>query len=136
MGLAEKRAVAAYQNEKYSPWVEQINKVVGKTLEFDVNWESLHYDGYHAEYNQMFDFNYFAPLKMALENICRDDMGKSAFHAKIQKIKITGNTGWSSLAVNLDGNCLSLTSDPAYWRTEDAVKDYSARIVEVLEKNL
>lgn len=136
MGLAEKRAVIAYQKDKYQPWVDAICKVAGKKLEFIVDWESLHREGFQAEYNQMFDYNYFAPLKMALESICSDDLGKKSFKAKIDKVKIVGNTKWSSLEVTLEDNCLNLTSDPSYWRTEDAVNDYSKKIISFLETNL
>src|SRR5689334_12972377 len=106
MGLPEKRALAAYQKDKFPAWQQKLNAICGVELTYDVAWDQLAKDGYSAEFHTMFDYNFFQPLEKALQSICQDDLGKDSFKAKIKKVQITSTRSWSSLEVTIEADTL------------------------------
>jgi hypothetical protein len=136
MGLPEKRAIASYQKDRFPAWQQKLNGICGVELAYDVAWDQLAKDGYSAEYNAMFDYNFFQPLEKALQSICQDDLGKDSFKAKFKKVQITSTRSWSSLEVTIEGDILKLDADPSYERSDGSVQDYSDRIRTTLEAAL
>ncbi|MDY7232459.1 hypothetical protein [Hyalangium rubrum] len=133
MGLAEKRAVAAYQKDKFPGWKQKLNEISGIELELDIAWDQLAKEGYSAEYGNMFDYNFFQPLEGALKSICQDDLGRDALKAKIKKVQITSTRSWCSLEAKVNGDTLHVDADPSYERSDGSVTDYTKRITTVLE---
>jgi hypothetical protein len=136
MGLAEKRALAAYQKDKWSSWQKKLNDICGYELTYEIAWDQLAKDGYSAEFPAMFDFNFFEPLELALKSICQDDLGKEALQGKIKKVTINSVRSWSSMEVKVEGDTLKLDADPSYERSNGSVTDYSNRIRTKLEEAL
>lgn len=136
MGLAEKRAVAAYQKDKFPAWKEKLTQVSGVDLAIDISWDQLAKDGYAAEYDKMFDYNFFVPLERSLQSICQDDLGREGFKEKIKKVQITSTRSWCSLEVKIEGDTLKLDADPSYERTDGSVSSYTERITKALEAAL
>lgn len=136
MGLVEKRIIAAYQKEQFPAWQERLKQLVGAELEYDVAWNEIVKEGFPDAYPATLDYNFFQPLFNALSSICSDDIGTESFRETIRRIKIGNLREWSSLEAKVDGDCLSLDSDPTYERTDGSVQDYSGRIQKVLEAAL
>jgi hypothetical protein len=136
LGLAEKRALAAYQKDKLSGWQQKLNAICGVELTYEIAWDQLAKEGYAPEYTAMFDYNFFEPLEIALKSICQDDLGKESFKEKIKKVSITSNRGWSSMEVQVNGDTLNLDADPSYERSNGSVNDYADRIRLKLEAAL
>ncbi len=136
MGLAEKRALAAYQKDKYPAWQQRLNAVCGFELSYEIAWDQLAKEGYAPEYPAMFDYNFFEPMEIALKSICQDDLGKESFKEKIKKVSITSTRSWSSMEVTVDGETLKLDADPSYERSNGSVIDYGDRIRTKLEAAL
>lgn len=136
MGLAEKRAVAAYQKDKYPAWLQKLNAVCGYELTYEIAWDQLAKEGYGPEYPTMFDYNFFQPLEIALKSICQDDLGKDSLKEKIKKVSITSTRSWCSMEVSVDGDTLKIDADPSYERSNGSVTDYSDRIRTKLEAAL
>ncbi|HYI01049.1 hypothetical protein [Hyalangium sp.] len=136
MGLAEKRALAAYQKDHFPAWKQKLNGVCGFELEYDVAWDQLAKDGYSPEYTAMFDYNFFQPLEKSLASICQDDLGREALKAKIKKVQITSTRSWSSMEVSVEGDILKVDADPSYERSDGSVGDYADRIRTKLEAAL
>lgn len=136
MGLAEKRAIAAYQKDNFPAAKQKVNGVCGFELEYDVVWDQIAKEGYAPEYNNMFDYNFFQPLEKALKSICSDDLGRDAFKAKFKKVQITSTRSWCSLEVKLEGDILHLDADPSYERSSGSVDNYADRIRTTLEAAL
>lgn len=136
MGLAEKRAVAAYQKDKWPAWQQKLNAITGYELTYEIAWDQLAKESYSAEFGNMFDFNFFEPMEIALKSICQDDLGKDSLKEKIKKVSITSTRNWSSMEVKIDGDTLKLDADPSYERSNGSVTDYSNRIRLALEAAL
>jgi hypothetical protein len=136
MGLAEKRAMASYQKDKFPAWQQKLNGVCGFELTYEVSWDQLSKDGYAPEFNNMFDYNFFVPLERALQSICQDDLGRDALKAKIKKVQITSTRSWSSLEAKVEGDTLKVDADPSYERSDGSVNDYADRIRTTLEAAL
>ena len=138
MGLQEKRIIAAYQKDKFPGWQKRIAGVCGVELSWDVSWEELvkEAEKWGEAYPNTLDYNFFMPLENALKSVCGDDLGKTAFKAKIKKVKIGSTRSWSSLEVKIEGDTLHLDADPTYQRDDSAIADYAQRITGELEKAL
>ncbi|WP_052420006.1 hypothetical protein [Hyalangium minutum] len=136
MGLAEKRAVAAYQKDKWPTWQQKLNAITGFEPTYEIAWDQLAKEGYSAEYPTMFDYNFFEPLEIALKSICQDDLGKDALKEKIKKVSITSTRSWCSLEVKIEGDTLKLDADPSYERSNGSVTSYADKMRLALEAAL
>ncbi len=102
MGLAEKRIAKAFQEKNYVALTNEINGVVDKQLEFEVDWDSLMKDGYSQFYEDGWTKIYFTPLLNVLKQICEDDMGKEAVQESLDKViikdesDISNGNSWST----------------------------------------
>ncbi|MBC8142426.1 MAG: hypothetical protein H7Y38_13410 [Armatimonadetes bacterium] len=136
MGLAERRAAKAYQDDRYPLLLKQVQEAAQTEIPLEVKWDTLATDGYAGSYDETWTKVYFTPLIDALKSICRDDMGRDALREGVQKIVIQNTTGayygdrWSSL----HDKTLTLDHEPV--TNADNVKERTDGLIEVLEKNL
>ncbi len=96
MGLTEKRAVKAFQENDFVNLVKEIHTIAGYELQWDVHWDSLAIEGYADLYNEGFSKVYFEPLKAALKEIAADDMGRKALKETLKKIVIKNENDFGS----------------------------------------
>ena len=136
MGLAEKRAIAAYQKDHFPAWQQKLNAICGFELTYEIAWDQLAKEGYAPEYSPMFDYNFFEPMEKALKSICQDDLGKDSFKEKIKKVSITSTRSWSSLEASVEGDTLKIDADPSYERSNGSVDSYADLIRTTLESAL
>ena len=134
MGLAEKRAVQAFQAEKLGEWQQKLNSITGAELELEILWDEVVKEGYAENFGTLMAENYFIPLEKALENICADNLGKEAFNDKIKKVKIEGNYDGSILEVEINGDTLKLNADSRCNRHDP--EEFTQSIVDSLEEVL
>lgn len=136
MGLAEKRAIKAFQEGTFKELETKILELVGEKLEIEIDWSSLAIDKMEHLYEKALPKVYFLPLISALENICTDDMGKEALNEGLSKIVIKNDAGIhnSSKWANFTNSILTLDHEPI--TNIDDVQDRSKTIQKLLEENL
>jgi hypothetical protein len=91
LGLAERRAIKAYQDEKLPALQKSINEAAKMDIELDVKWETIAKPGQAEKYLADDDYwtnIYFTPLISALKSIAADDMGKEALKKTLKKVVI------------------------------------------------
>jgi hypothetical protein len=88
MGLLEKRALKAFQDDAYKKLTSEINAVAGFNVEFEVKWETLALEEQSHLYEDSFPKVYFTPIINAFKEITADDMGKEALKETLKKIVI------------------------------------------------
>lgn len=116
MGLAEKRIAKAFQEKNYVELTAEINKLAGKELDFEVNWDTLIKDGQSQFYEDGWTKIYFTPLIESLKAICEDDMGKEAIQESLDKViikdesDISNGNSWS----NFENKVLTLDHSSIY----------------------
>jgi hypothetical protein len=136
MGLAERRAVKAFQDDRAPALLADITSIVGDGVEIEVRWDALATDEQAHLYDECWPQIYFAPLAAALRTIAVDDMGKEALASSLKKIVVTNESGiyngerWASF----DGGVLTLDHEPCtnVAREQDRIDG----IVKILESNL
>jgi hypothetical protein len=96
MGLAEKRAANAYQQNKFPAIKSEIAQITGAEIPIEVDWESFMSEGHSDLYENHLSEGMFLPFIEALKSICQDDLGKGALREKLQRItaKATGTTNY------------------------------------------
>lgn len=90
IGLAERRAMAAYRQDKW-PGIEQaIQQAAGFAVPVDVEWDQLTIPGDASHYadDDFFGKTIFEPLTAALRGTTADQMGRDALRAKLQRIHV------------------------------------------------
>jgi len=136
MGLAEKRVVKSFQEGTYQGFVKQINDIIEKPLEIEVQWDQLAENGMSHLYESHWPKIYFTPLVNVLQNICADELGKEAVNTGLDKIIIKNEDdiyspgSWSSL----DEKVLVLNHMPT--ANVDNIKGRTEGLQKELEDNL
>jgi hypothetical protein len=135
MGLAEKRAVKAFQDNKLPAIQEQIDAAVGKPVPLTVAWEQLALEGYGERYEELWMESCFNPLVKGLQEVGVDDMGREALGESLKSIHILGDYAHALKAQFQDG---VLTLDFRLWNppSEDEKKDFVKTIRSTLEEAL
>ena len=83
MGLQEKRAAKAIEDQYLADYQKEINEIAGKELPIHINWDTFE-----------MDFIKFVPsvclqrLTDGLKEVCKDDMGKEAIQESINSIEV------------------------------------------------
>ena len=136
MGLAERRAVKAFQDGPFQELQQKINEAACKELELEVDWTSLAIDGMSHLYDETFPKVYFQPLIDALAGVCIDDMGKEALAEGLDKVTIHNQQGVSSASrwATFENKCLVLDHKPT--TNVDYVKDRADALQKILEDGL
>ncbi|WP_419898946.1 hypothetical protein [Roseomonas sp. USHLN139] len=141
LGLAERRAIAAYRQDNY-PAIEQgIQQAAGFPVPVEVEWDQLAQPGDAASYarDDYFGKTIFEPLTTALRSITGDAMGRDALRAKLQRIHIrydekTAPASNYPLGLAFKEGVLDINWRP-YANTAD-VKERTEAITQLLERSL
>ncbi|MBS2040376.1 hypothetical protein JST97_35640 [bacterium] len=88
MGLAERRATKAFQDERYPGIKQEIDAAAQKNVLLEIDWESLAVDDYADDYAENWHKIYFLPLIEAFKSIAFDDMGREALASGLKKVVI------------------------------------------------
>ncbi|HTE53555.1 MAG TPA: hypothetical protein VK698_22020 [Kofleriaceae bacterium] len=136
MGLAERRATKIFQDKSYPALVADIQKLAGFPVPIEVQWEQLAKESYADSFEEAWRKVYFVPIIDALKSVCRDDLGKEALKAGLQKIVLsnTKDTYSADAAVSFTGGELAIDHDPV--TNVDDVKYRADAVVKALEKGL
>ena len=141
VGLAERRAIAAYRQEKWPPIEAAIRKSAGFDVPIDVEWDQLTIPGDAAYYanDEYYGKTIFQPLVAALNSITADKIGRDALKAKLQRIHVRFDEKTAPASNYPNG--LSFTDGvlDINWRpfanTAD-VEDRTKALTQIMEKNL
>ena len=131
MGLAERRASKAFQDENYPALKQEIDTAAHKNVLVEVDWDSLAVEDYSANYQEWWPKVFFMPLIEAFKSIAFDDMGREALASGLKKVVIR-NSG-SSEATFQDG---VLTLDYSSISNVDYWEDRKNTWLKLLEKGL
>ncbi|MBL6081831.1 hypothetical protein JMJ56_27995 [Belnapia sp. T18] len=141
IGLAERRAIAAYRAEKYPAIEAGIQQAAGFPVPVDVEWDQLTLPGDAAYYarDDYFGKTIFEPLTAALKSITADAMGRDALRAKLQRIHVrfdekTAPASNYPNGLSFQSGTLDINWRP-YSNTAD-VQDRTQALTQLLEHNL
>src|SRR4051812_40487975 len=101
MGLAERRAIATFQNDRFPGLKQKVEEAAAMPVELDVDWAGLAKEGEAENYEKALTNYFFVPLATALGQICIDQMGREALKEGLRGIKVT--CGSSYLDVDMQG---------------------------------
>jgi len=136
MGLTEKRALKAFQDNKLPEIIKNINEVAGKNIEIIIDWDSIMANDHDHLFEDAWNKVYFISIVEALKGIAIDDMGKEAIAEGLDKIVIKNLDNnyypddWSSL----QDKVLSLNHKP--FSNIDNTDKRTEALQKVLEDNL
>lgn len=140
IGLAERRAITAYRQDRYPALEKAIQEAAGFAVPVEVAWDRLAMPGdakYYAD-DGYFGRTIFEPLAAGLREVGKDPMGRDALKQKLKTIRVrydekTATTNYPK-GVTFEGGVLDVN-----WRPFTNVADFKERveaIVQLLEKNL
>jgi hypothetical protein len=139
-GLAERRAIESYKQEKYPALEKAIQDAAGFAVPVEVAWDQLAQPGdakYYAD-DGYFGKTIFEPLAAGLKEVGKDQMGKDALKQKLKSIRVRYDSKTSSSnyagSLKFDGGVLDVN-----WRPFANTADFKPRVdavVQVLEKGL
>ncbi len=134
MGLAERRAAAEFQSNKFPALKKQIDEAAGFEVPMEIDWASLAQPNDAHLYDEYWTQIYFEPLIAAFRRIGADDMGKEALKEGLKKIEIT-NTGstYDERAFSFDSGILKIDHKMTNVDHNDLRID---KVAELLEKGL
>lgn len=141
IGLAERRAMAAYRQDKW-PGIEQaIQQAAGFAVPIVVEWDQLTIPGDASNYakDDFFGKTIFEPLTTALRGISADQMGRDALRAKLQRVHVrfdekTAPASNYPNGLTFQGGVLDINWRP-FSNTSD-VQPRTEALTQILEKNL
>ena len=141
VGLAERRAIAAYRQDKWPPIEAAIRKAAGFDVPVDVEWDQLTIPGDASHYadNEYYGKTIFQPLVAGLNSITADQIGRDALKAKLQRIHVrfderTAPASNYPNGLGFANGVLDINWRP-YSNTAD-VEDRTRALTQVMEKNL
>lgn len=129
MGLAERRYVAAAQEQEFKPFAAKLKEVCGFDVKLTFDWASIENNSqcqWICENKKATDY-IFDRVITALSAICADDMGKTAARERLKEINMipaAGDLDFTNGVLTIRNDC---TGNGAY----DA-----ASIQAVVEKGL
>lgn len=88
MGLAERRAIKAFQDNLFPGLKKAIDEAAGFEVTVEVDWPTLAEDDYSHMYDEALPKVYFQPVAEAFKGICIDDMGRDALKEGLEKVVI------------------------------------------------
>ncbi len=136
MGLKERRAVKAFQEDILPKITEQINTAAGYELQITVEWESMIENKFAHLYQETYLKIYFSPLLKAIKAIVIDDFGKKILKAGLKQviIKNEGNIQNPAKGYSLENKTLTINFDPVV--NADRIEQRASCLTELLEKKL
>ena len=141
LGLADRRAIAAYRQDKWPALEQAIRKAAGFEVPIDVEWDQLTIPGDGAYYgtDDYFGKTIFEPLTAALTSITSDKMGRDALKAKLQRVHVRFDEKTAPASNYPNGLTFQNGVLDINWRpfanTAD-VADRTKALTEIMEKNL
>ena len=134
MGLKEKRAVAQFKEEVYPGLVEKISGLIGREVDFEIDWDQLAWDNSDINYAHDCQKIFFEPVIKAFEAICIDDMGKSALSDVLTKInfKCSGDK-YDSAAIQYSDGVITIDH---IWANVNDLKLRTDKLLKLLEAAL
>jgi hypothetical protein len=141
LGLAERRGIAAYQEQVLPGLVQQINEAAGFDLPLEIDWNAIAVPGHGERYNEPGYFTdiYFRPLIEALRAITRDAMGREALKGALKRVVITYDEATAPASNYPNGlsfadGTLRINFRP--WANTGDVVPRARAITQILERNL
>lgn len=141
LGLAERRAIAAYQEKILPTYLGEIKAATGADIPVDIDWSKIALPGKAQNYAEdgFWTDIYFKPLSKALASVGADAMGKDAIKAKLKKIVVTYDKDTAPVSAYEDGvkfaaGILTVNFTP-YANTSD-IDARTAALKKVIEANL
>ena len=141
VGLAERRAIAAYRESRYPAQEKAVQEAAGFPVLVEVAWDQLTIPGDAKYYSDpdYFEKTIFEPLAAGLKDVTKDQMGRDALREKLKSVRIrfdekTAPASNYPNGLKFDGGVLDVN-----WRPYANVADFKDRVdavVKVLEKNL
>jgi hypothetical protein len=131
MGLAEKRAVKDFQDQKFPILLKEIEAFVSCPV--DIDWESIgKAEGMDAPYRgEAFEKVYFQSIIEGFKKIGSDDMGKEAIKTCIKKIELSNKSdNFGTSAISLEGGVLKIDHQP--FTNVDDVSDRASKIADLI----
>jgi hypothetical protein len=105
MGLNERRKIKELQDTTFPGRVKEIEEICGKSIPYDVDWDSLADD---AEGLNFIDNISCHRLNMALRVLCQDDMGKEAVRDGLKLVKLKNVKEKSQMKLAFDNGVLEM----------------------------
>ena len=105
MGLNERRKIKELQDTTFPERVKEIEGICGKTIPYEVDWDSLADD---AQALNFIDNLSCHRLNMALRVICTDNMGKEAVRDGLTLIKLKNVQYKGAMAISFDNGVLEM----------------------------
>lgn len=140
IGLAERRAIAAYRQDRYPALEKAIQEAAGFPVLVEVAWDQLTLPGDAKNYadDGYFGKTIFEPLAAGLREVGKDPMGRDALKQKLKTIRVrydekTATSNYPN-GLKFEGGVLNVN-----WRPFTNVADFKDRveaIVLTMEKGL
>lgn len=88
MGLAERRSVKLFQDDKYTKIKSEIDAAAGFPVEVDVAWDTIaaSAEGRAPLLEDSLPKVYFMPIIEAFRAICVDDLGRESLKSGLKKV--------------------------------------------------
>ena len=136
MGLAERRAIKDFQDNRYPELKKQIDGAAGFDVAVEVKWETLAKEGEAHLYAECLPKVFFQPLVEALQSVGADQMGKDALREGLKKVILRNTAGnyYGDTAVSFASGELVIDHDPV--TNVDDIADRARAIRKALEKGL
>lgn len=136
MGLAERRAIKAFQDNNLPGYTSEIHALVGAEVPIEVSWDQLAKADYADSYAEFFRKVYFQPLIDSLKAIAIDDMGKDALKGGLKKIVLCNSkdTYTADYAMSFADGVVTIDHDSC--TNVDYVDERTAALTKALEKGL
>ena len=131
MGLAERRGVKQFQDNRFPQFKTEIDEAAGFPVDLQVAWDTLAAEDYAHLYDEAFPKVYFTPLVEALRAITIDEMGKQALREGLKKVVVRYSGNYE---ISFAGGTLTLDHHPV--SNLDDVNDRKNELQKVLEKGL
>ncbi len=134
MGLAERKALAQYQQNVFPAWQKKFNDLLGYPLELEVEWSTLGEEGQAHLFEEGLNVIYFEPLLLALQAVAVDDFSKQALRDGFKKFFVSGIEPADRVFYTFSDKTLFYRHN--FTGNENDLPDKRDRIVHLLEKNL
>lgn len=145
-GLAERRAIKAFQETKFAQVEKDIDAAAGFDVKVNVDWDKLARPGEAESYSddKYFMDTIFLPIVDSLKDVTRDEMGKGALKEKLKEVSVTYDEATAPASnyangVTFENGVLAVNFAPytnSDSRGEPNFKDRVSAIVKTLEAKL
>lgn len=141
IGLAERRAIASYQQERFPALEKAIQDAAGFPVTVEVVWDQLTVPGDAKYYSEdgYFGKTIFEPIAAGLREVGKDQMGRDALKQKLKTIRVRYDEK-TAVASNYEkGLKFEAGTLDVNWRPFANVDNFKERVtalVQTLDKNL